>query len=210
MHLQFPPLPQIVTVFDIVKDIRSRLGCCPWRLISSARVAQYSQHLLLVRITIMPKLGVGLLMYRKGEQGPEVLLVHPGGPFFKNKDEGVWSLPKGLADSGEVGEQLLEVAKREFEEETGIKPIGHFDYLGSIRRRSDGKTVDVWTFAGDCDPATVTSNTIIIEWPPKTGKKLEIPEVDRADFFPLEHARTKLCSYLVPVIDLLEKHLASR
>jgi predicted NUDIX family NTP pyrophosphohydrolase len=70
----------------------------------------------------MPKLGAGLLMYRKGDQGPKVLLVHPGGPFFKNKDETVWSLPKGLADDGEVGEQLLEVAKREFEEETGPNP----------------------------------------------------------------------------------------
>jgi len=154
----------------------------------------------------MPKLGAGLLMYRQGRQGPEVLLVHPGGPFFKDRDDGVWSLPKGLADEGEVGEQLLEVAKREFEEETGVKPTGHFDHLGSIRRRSDGKTVEVWTFAGECDPGTVTSNKIIIEWPPKTGKKLEIPEVDRAAFFTLEQARTKLCSYLVPVIDLFEKH----
>ena len=149
-------------------------------------------------------------MYRQGGQGPEVLLVHPGGHFFKHRDDGVWSLPKGLADEGEVGAQLLEVAKREFEEETGVKPIGHFDHLGCIRRRSDGKTVEVWTFAGDCDTATVTSNTIIIEWPPKTGKKLEIPEVDRVAFFTLEQARTKLCSYLVPVIDLFEKHLDLR
>jgi predicted NUDIX family NTP pyrophosphohydrolase len=103
-----------------------------------------------------------------------------------------------------------EVAKREFEEETGVKPIGHFDYLGSIRRRSDGKTVEVWTFAGGCDPARVTSNKIIIEWPPRTGKKLEIPEIDRTAFFTLEHARTKLCSYRAPVIDLFEKHFSSR
>jgi len=158
----------------------------------------------------MSKLGAGLLMYREGNQGPEVLLVHPGGPFFKNKDAGVWSLPKGLADEGEVGEQLLDVAKREFEEETGVKPVGPFDYLGSIRRRSDGKTVEVWAFEGDCDPAEATSNKILIEWPPKTGKKLEIPEVDRAAFFTLEHARTKLCPYLAPVIDLFEKYLVSR
>ena len=97
------------------------------------------------RMLTMPKLAAGLLMYRQSDQGPEVLLVHPGGPFFKNKDDGVWSLPKGLADDGEVGEQLLEVAKREFEEETGVKPVGHFDYLGSIRRRSgwqDSRSLD--------------------------------------------------------------------
>jgi predicted NUDIX family NTP pyrophosphohydrolase len=158
----------------------------------------------------MSKLGAGLLMYRKGDEGPEVLLVHPGGPFFKNKDPGVWSLPKGVADNGEVGEQLLEVAKREFEEETGVKPVGTFDYLGCIRRRSDGKTVEVWAFAGDCDPARVTSNKILIEWPPRTGRKIEIPEVDRAAFFALDHARTKLCPYLVPVIDLFEGYLSSR
>ena len=149
-------------------------------------------------------------MYRHSDRGPEVLLVHPGGPFFKNKDDGVWSLPKGLAQDGEVGKQLLEVAKREFEEETGVKPIGHFDYVGSIRRRSDGKTVEIWTFEGNCDPAMVTSNTILIEWPPKTGKTREIPEVDRAAFFTLEQARIKLCAYMVPAIDLLEKHFDSR
>lgn len=137
----------------------------------------------------MPKLAAGLLMYREGGHGPEVLLVHPGGTFFKDRDDGVWSLPKGLADDGEVGAQLLEVAKRKFEEETGVTPIGHFACLGHIRRRSDGKTVEVWTFAGDCDTATVTSNKIIIEWPPKTGKKLEIPEVDRAAFFTLDSSR---------------------
>jgi predicted NUDIX family NTP pyrophosphohydrolase len=158
----------------------------------------------------MPRLAAGLLMYRQNDQGPEVLLVHPGGPFFKNKDDGVWSLPKGLADDGEVGEQLLEVAKREFEEEIGVKPIGHFDYVGSIRRRLDGKTVEVWAFAGNCDPTMVTSNTILIEWPPNTGKMREIPEVDRAGFFTLKQARTKLCAYLKPAIDLLEKHFDLR
>lgn len=158
----------------------------------------------------MSQMGAGLLMYRRGKQGPEVLLVHPGGPFFKNKDAGVWSLPKGLADNGEVGEQLLDVAKREFEEETGVKPIGTFDHLGLIRRRSDGKTVEVWAFEGDCDPANLTSNTIEIEWSPRTGKKLEIPEVDRAAFFTLELARTKLSPYLAPIIDLFEKYLSSK
>ena len=149
-------------------------------------------------------------MYRQSDQGPEVLLVHPGGPFFKNKDDGSWSLPKGLADDGEVGEQLLQVAKREFEEETGVKPVGRFHYLGSIHRRSGDKTVEVWAFSGNCDTALITSNTVLVEWPPRTGKMCEILEVDRAAFFTLEQARIKLSLYLKPVIDLLEKHLDSR
>jgi len=156
-----------------------------------------------------PKIAAGLLMYRKCKWGPEVLLVHPGGPFFKNKDTGVWGLPKGLADNGEVGNQLLEVAKREFEEETGLKPKGTFDYLGTIRR-SGGKTVEVWAFEGDCDPANITGNTIRIEWPPKSGKELEIPEVDRGAFFTLEEARMKLYPYQVPIISMFEEYLASK
>ena len=156
----------------------------------------------------MSKTGAGLLMYRKRGGIPEVLLVHPGGPFFKNKDDGVWSVPKGLADNGEAGGELLSVAKREFEEETGVKPVGNFAHIGAMRR-SDGKKVEVWAFEGDCDPSRITSNTIEIEWPPRTGKKLEIPEVDRADFFTLEEARKKLYPYQAPIIDLFEKYLAS-
>ena len=151
----------------------------------------------------MGKTGAGLLMYRKHNGVPEVLLVHPGGPYFKNKDDGAWSIPKGIAENDE-GEALLEVAKREFEEETGVKPYGEFTYVDTIRRK-DGKTVAVWAFEGDCDPAAIKSNTIEIEWPPKTGKKLEIPEVDRAGFFTLEEARVKLYPYQVPIIDAFEK-----
>lgn len=157
----------------------------------------------------MPETGAGLLMYRKTERGPEILLVHPGGPFFQNKDIGVWSLPKGLADNGETGEQLLGVAKREFEEETGIKPIGVFNHLGTMHRSSDGKMVEVWVFEGDCDPKKITSNKILIEWPPYTGNKIEIPEVDRADFFDPEEARKKLYPYQAPIIDVFEKYLTS-
>lgn len=125
-----------------------------------------------------------------------------------NKDDGVWSVPKGLADNGETNEDLLGVAKREFEEETGVKPKGTFAHIGTMHR-SDGKTVGVWAFEGDCDPSKITSNTILIKWPPRIGKQLEIPEVDRTDFFTLEEARVKLYSYQVPIIDLFEKHLAS-
>lgn len=146
-------------------------------------------------------------MYRRKNGQIEVLLVHPGGPFFKNKDDGVWSIPKGLADDGESGDALLGVAKREFQEETGIVPQGNFIYLDTLRRK-DGKTVAVWIFEGDCDPTTLTSNTIFIDWPPKSGKKLEIPEVDRAVFFILEEARVKLYPYQAPIIGALERYLA--
>ena len=138
-----------------------------------------------------------------------MLLVHPGGPFFKNKDDGVWSVPKGLADNGEAGEELLSVAKREFEEETGVKPEGTFARVGTMHR-SDGKTVEVWAFEGDCDASAITSNTIEIEWPPRSGKKLEIPEVDRAAFFTPEEARVKLYPYQAPIIDAFVRFYASK
>ncbi|MDB5190141.1 MAG: hydrolase [Parcubacteria group bacterium] len=154
----------------------------------------------------MASIGAGLLMYRKNDGIPEVLLVHPGGPYFQNKNDGYWSVPKGIAEVGEEGERLLETAKREFEEETGIKPEGDFTYVGIMKRR-DGKTVEVWTFEGDCDVATIISNTCVIDWPPKSGNKLEIPEVDRAEFFTLEQARKKLSGYQVPIIDLFEDYL---
>jgi predicted NUDIX family NTP pyrophosphohydrolase len=145
----------------------------------------------------------GLLMYRrKGEL--EVFLVHPGGPFFKNKDDGVWSIPKGEADNGETGEELLEVAKREFEEETSIDPVGDFSYLTKVKR-SNGSFVYAWMFEGDCDPAQVKSNTIFIDWPPRSGKKMEIPEVDRGAFFTISEAKKKLSSYQVGIIEVFEK-----
>jgi len=141
-------------------------------------------------------------MYRVLDGKPEVLLVHPGGPFWQNKDIGVWSIPKGEVDENESGDNqsdLLKVAQREFEEETGVKPIGIFNFLGSVKKPS--KTVYVWSFLGDCDVLAVKSNIITIDWPPKSGKKLEIPEVDRADFFSLEEAKIRLVSYQVPIID---------
>ena len=140
-------------------------------------------------------------MYRKGQEGLEILLVHPGGPFFKNKDVGWWSIPKGeLHDS----EDPLEAAKREFEEETGITPAGEFTPVGKVARPRDGKTVEAWAFRGDCDPSTVKSNTIELEWPPHSGKMMTAPEVDRAGFFTPAEARRMLQPYLVPLIDLFE------
>jgi predicted NUDIX family NTP pyrophosphohydrolase len=139
----------------------------------------------------------GLLMYRIMDNGPEVFLIHPGGPFFKNKDEGCWSFPKGELNNDE---DKLEAAKREFEEETSFKvPEVEFINLGKVKKPS--KTVYVWAFEGDCDPSKMKSNTCMVEWPPRSGKQIEIPEADRGDFFDLETARVKLTGYLKPIID---------
>jgi len=143
-------------------------------------------------------------MYRLKNGEPEVLLVHPGGPFWKNKDDGAWDIPKGEAEEGET--DLLAVAKREFEEETGFKPEGEFQHLTSVKRK-DGKIMEIWIFEGDCDPSQLKSNTILIDWPPRSGKKMEIPEVDRGDFFNIEEAKKKVYSYHVPTIETFEKFI---
>src|SRR5262245_19671069 len=114
----------------------------------------------------MPQTSAGLLMYRRTQAGIEVLLVHPGAPFFKNKDNGAWRIPKGQVCEGE---ELLDCAKREFEEETGLKPAEPFLLLKPIQQKG-GKIVHAWAFAVDCDPAAVRSNTFKMEWPLKSGK----------------------------------------
>ena len=136
----------------------------------------------------MPKTSSGLLMYRPGPGGPEVMLIHPGGPFWRNKDEGAWSIPKGEVEGGE---DLLSAAVREFEEETGLKPAGPFIELKPIRQKG-GKTVHAWAFEGDCDPATIRSNTFMVEWPPRSGRQVEFPEIDRSAFFDLGLAAKKI------------------
>lgn len=144
----------------------------------------------------MPKVSAGLLMVR--ERGPAFFLVHPGGPFFRARDEGVWTIPKGLVAPGEA---LLEAAKREFREETGLLVVARdFVPLGHIRQKG-GKIVHAWAFRGDCDPAAVTSNTCSIEWPRGSGRRLVFPEVDRAGFFDEATARVKLLEAQVPFID---------
>jgi len=137
-------------------------------------------------------------MYRR-RGGIEVLLVHPGGPFWKNKDDGAWSIPKGEYAEGEGG---LDAARREFREETGFEPGSDFVSLGEIRQ-SSGKVVSAWAFEGDCDPAAVRSNTFSLEWPPKSGKSREFPEVDRAGWFSLDAARSKLLKGQLPFLDRL-------
>ncbi|MDE2188433.1 MAG: NUDIX domain-containing protein [Patescibacteria group bacterium] len=149
----------------------------------------------------MKKISAGLLMYRIKNGVTEVLLVHPGGPFYKNKDDGVWDIPKGESEDHE--KDLLEVAKREFEEEIGWKPVGDFKSIGTCERPN--KIVHAWTFQGDCDPATIKSNTCMVEWPPKSGKQIEILEVDRAGFFDMSTAKQKVWPYLVPLIEMFER-----
>src|SRR5277367_3541651 len=149
----------------------------------------------------MPKRSAGLLMYRFRESQIEVFLVHPGGPFWQKKDLGAWSVPKG--EYGD-GEDALTVAKREFTEETGIPISDVEDFLGEIKQPS-GKHVSVWTLEGDCSVSQITSNTFSMEWPPKTGKIQEFPEVDAAEWFPVEVAVTKVLKGQKGFIDLLTK-----
>ena len=136
----------------------------------------------------MAKLSAGLLMYRLRAGHLEVLLAHPGGPLFVNKDLGAWTIPKGLVD--EDADQLA-AARREFEEETGTTPDGDFVPLGEVRQKG-GKTVVAWAFEGDLDPAAITSNTFTREWPPRSGQWQTFPEVDRAEFFSIAEAKTKI------------------
>jgi predicted NUDIX family NTP pyrophosphohydrolase len=149
----------------------------------------------------MPRLSAGLLMYRIEDGRIEVLLAHPGGPFFRNKDEGAWSIPKGEHD-GE--EDLLVTARREFEEETGVKPTGTFVPLKPIKQKG-GKIVHAWAFEGDCNPADIRSNTFTMEWPPKSGRQQEFPEIDRAEFFDLATARKKIKAGQEGLLDELER-----
>ncbi|SRR5258707_8485693 len=136
----------------------------------------------------MAKVSAGLVMYRKRNAQLEVLLVHLGGPFWAKKDAGAWFIAKGEINSGE---EELAAAQREFEEETGLKATPPFLSLGSVKHKS-GKKVSAWAFEGDCDPGALRSNTFQMEWPPRSGKTQEFPEIDRAAFFSLEAAREKM------------------
>jgi predicted NUDIX family NTP pyrophosphohydrolase len=127
-------------------------------------------------------------MYRLREERLEVLLGHPGGPYFARKDLGVWSIPKGQVIAGE---DLLTAARREFVEETGLEPWGPYEPLGAVKYRNH-KIVHAWAFEGDFDPAALVSNTFELEWPRKSGRLIEIPEVDRAAWYGLDEAREKV------------------
>jgi predicted NUDIX family NTP pyrophosphohydrolase len=136
----------------------------------------------------MSKISAGLILYRIRNEKVEVLLVHLGGPFWRNKDDGAWFIPKGEL---EKGEEPLAGAKREFEEETGLTPQGNFLELGTVKQKS-GKTIYAWAFESDCDPEAIKSNTFTMEWPPKSGHQREFPEIDRAAFFTVGQAKPKI------------------
>jgi predicted NUDIX family NTP pyrophosphohydrolase len=147
----------------------------------------------------MAKQSAGVLLYRKTSGGLQVFLVHPGGPFFKNKDVGAWSIPKGefLED-----EDPLVAAKREFLEETGQAIDGKFIRLEPVTLKS-GKIIHAWAVEGDIDHETITSNLFEMEWPPKSGKKQSFPEIDRAEWFDVDEARIKINGAQVVLIDNL-------
>ncbi len=149
------------------------------------------------------KRSAGLLMYRFRERHLEVLLVHPGGPYWRRRDLGVWSIPKGLLEDGE---EPLEAARREFEEETSVAPREPYLELPTVQQKG-GKIVHAWAFEGDCDPAHVRSNTFEMEFPPGSGRIAEYPEIDRAEFFSPEEARRKVNPAQAALIDALEAKL---
>jgi predicted NUDIX family NTP pyrophosphohydrolase len=151
------------------------------------------------------KRSAGILLYRRGATGPEVLLVHPGGPFWVRRDAGAWSIPKG--EHGDEEDPQV-CARREFSEETGTElPPGELVELGTVRQKN-GKWVSAWAAEGDLDAAAITSNTFELEWPPRSGQTQAFPEVDRAGWFPLDDAREKLNPAQTAFLDRLAELLA--
>ena len=145
-------------------------------------------------------------MYRRGPRGLEVLLVHPGGPYFANKDAGAWSIPKGLVGANE---EPLDAARREFVEETSFAiDADVFVPLDDVSMKS-GKRVLAWAFEGDCDPSAAKSNTFEIEWPPRSGRTRSFPEIDRADWFELSEARVRINAAQASFLDRLSQRVAS-
>jgi predicted NUDIX family NTP pyrophosphohydrolase len=147
----------------------------------------------------------GILLYRSANGGIEVLLAHPGGPVWAKRDAGAWSVPKGEI---EEGEDAWAVARREFEEETGHPvPDGAAIELGEITQKG-GKVVVAWALEGDLDPATAHSNTFPFQWPPKSGRYITIPEIDRVEWFSPDEARLRIKDTQIPLIDRLLEALA--
>jgi predicted NUDIX family NTP pyrophosphohydrolase len=150
------------------------------------------------------KVSAGLLVYRRRDE-PEVFLVHPGGPYWKNKDEGAWSIPKGEYDV-DTAADLLGEARREFFEETGMRVDGEFHKMSPVKQPG-GKVVHAWAVEGDLDPASLKSNTFTVEWPPRSGQQQQFPEVDRGGWFTCSAAREKLLKGQRPLVDELERLL---
>ncbi len=152
----------------------------------------------------MAKLSAGLLLYRRGGGNLEVFLVHPGGPFWAKKEAGAWSIPKGEPDAGEAP---LAAARRELAEETGLAVEGRFLPLAEIRQKA-GKRVRAWAVEAEADPAAIRSNRFELEWPPRSGRRISVPEVDRAAWFALPTAREKINPAQAALLDELERLLA--
>jgi predicted NUDIX family NTP pyrophosphohydrolase len=174
-----------------------------WR---QARVAR-SRWILLrtASRTLKPsKASAGLLLYRRAAGELELFLAHPGGPFWKGRDNGAWTIPKGVP---EAGEDLLDAARREFEEETGVHPTGPFIPLGAVRQKA-GKLVHAWAWEGDADPDRITSNMMKTEWPRGSGRWLSFPEIDRCGWFTPVVAREKLNPAQAELVDRLESALS--
>jgi predicted NUDIX family NTP pyrophosphohydrolase len=154
----------------------------------------------------MPKKSAGLLLYREnhGDGAIEVLIGHMGGPFWAKKDDAAWSIPKG---EFEQGEEPFDVARREFEEELGSPPPeAEYEWLGSFRQ-PNGKEVSVWTASSDFDASDTSGNMVPVEWPPRSGKIIEVPEIDRAAWVEIDTARRRVVRGQVPMLDALEKRL---
>ncbi|HUL71617.1 MAG TPA: NUDIX domain-containing protein [Vicinamibacterales bacterium] len=152
------------------------------------------------------KESAGLLLFRRRNARLEVLLAHPGGPYWTGRHEGAWTIPKGGIQDAEAP---LDTAIREFREETGFQPAGPYYPLGSITQRS-GKIVHAWAFEGDCDPASLVSITTTTEWPPRSGRQIEIPEVDRVAFYSTEEARRVINVAQAELLDRLAAALSGR
>jgi predicted NUDIX family NTP pyrophosphohydrolase len=154
----------------------------------------------------MPKQSAGILMYRWCAGEPQVFLVHPGGPFWAKKDAGAWSIPKG---EFAPGDDPLATARREFTEETGHSIDGAFTALAPVKQPG-GKIVYAFAIEGDCDPAAIRSNLFTTEWPPRSGRRQEFPEIDRAGWFDLATAREKILKGQIALLDALERVLAGQ
>jgi predicted NUDIX family NTP pyrophosphohydrolase len=152
-----------------------------------------------------PNVSAGLLLFRRGT-GLEVFLAHPGGPFWRDRDAGAWTIPKGIVNEGE---ELLAAARREFEEETGLRPSEPFLPLGSVRQKA-GKIVHAWAWEGDADADRITSNSARTEWPPGSGRWITYPEVDRCAWFTPAAARQRINPAQAELIGRLEQLLAGR
>jgi predicted NUDIX family NTP pyrophosphohydrolase len=155
----------------------------------------------------LPRRSAGLLLFRRRNRRLEVFLAHPGGPFWEKKDLGAWTIPKG---EYEPDEEPLHAARREFKEETGFKVDGEFLGLGTVRQNS-GKIVAAWAVEGDCDPEKLVSNYCQVEWPPRSRRMIDVPEVDRGAWYSIDEARAKIFTAQAPFLDrLLQKLDQSR